>query len=261
MADRQGGVLSNSLLIECGNTRCKWGHPGREGITQLGVCSYAELSDAATLARAWQSAGECGRIWIASVSTNPLVEEAVGLLRQAQDTRITQLFPRQDYCGLHLAYERPDTLGVDRWLAMLGALERSQQAVCLVDCGTAMTVDVVSAERRHLGGLIIPGLELMRNSLHHGTGLLPRIEGQGGESLLGTNTETCIANGTLSALAGAVNLVRHEMAYLGEIHGIITGGNACDVLPLLQGQWDHRPQLVLEGMAVIDRNDEMGDAL
>jgi len=219
------------------------------------------MSDAADLVRAWQSAGGFEKVWIASVSTNPLVEEALRLLQEVQGTRVTQLTTLQDYCGLQLAYEHPETLGVDRWLAMLAATEQSQQALCVVDCGTAMTVDVVTPERRHLGGQIVPGLELMRNSLHHGTGLLPRTEGLEGKALLGTDTETCIASGTLTALAGAVNLVRQEMASLGEIHGIITGGNARDVLPLLQGQWDYRPHLVLEGMAVIDRNHEMGDAL
>ena len=253
--------MSDSLLIECGNTRSKWGRLGKQGIAEPGVCAYAELSDAAALARAWQSAGAYGRVRIASVSTNPLVEEALALLRQAQDAPIIPLSTRQDYRGLHIAYEQPETLGVDRWLAMLAASVGSQRAICVVDVGTAMTVDVVTAERLHLGGQIIPGLELMRNSLHHGTGLLPRIEGREGKALLGKDTASCIAVGTLSALAGTVNLIRQEMAYLGEIHGIITGGNARDVLPLLQGQWDHRPHLVLEGMAVIDRNDEMGDAL
>jgi type III pantothenate kinase len=122
-----------------------------------------------------------------------------------------------------------------------------------------MTLDVVSAEGRHLGGQIIPGLELMRRSLHHGTSLLPSLEAQEGHALLGQNTEECISAGTLAALAGAVNLVMDAMASAGTIRGIITGGNARDVLPLLHGEWELRPHLVLEGMAVIGRIEEMGD--
>lgn len=253
--------MTDSLLIECGNSRSKWGHLRDAGIVDLGVFAYAELTDATSLANAWRAAGTYERVILASVSSNPLVEEALALLRQDQGVAVHLLSTRQDCCGLHIAYQRSESLGVDRWLAMLAAIESSGPAYCIVDCGTAMTVDVVSAERRHLGGQIIPGLELMRNSLHHGTSLLPRIEIPQGSGLLGTNTEACIATGTLTALAGAVNLIREEMAYLGEIHGIITGGNARDVLPLLHGQWELRPNLVLEGMAVIDRYDEMGDAL
>jgi type III pantothenate kinase len=254
-------MVPDSLLIECGNSRCKWARSGPGGIEYLGAAAYAELASADALAAAWQSSGSFERVMIATVSANPVLEAALALLQPQLKAPIRHLIPVQASHGLHLAYEQADKLGVDRWLAMLAAVAGGDGPVCVVDCGTAMTVDVVAAGGEHLGGQIIPGLELMRASLHHGTSLLPKVGGPVSSGLLGKDTESCIAAGTLAALAGAVNMVLEELAYLGAIRGIITGGNAHDVLPLLHGQWQLRPHLVLEGMAVIGKIENIGDGL
>jgi type III pantothenate kinase len=253
--------VSNCLLIECGNSRCKWARLAPSGVEYLGAAVYAEQGSAEALVGYWQEAGSFKQIMVATVTAVPVIEQALALLQQQIPAAIRYLVPVQDHHGLHIAYARVDALGVDRWLAMLAAVDANDGHLCVVDCGTAMTLDVVSADGRHLGGQIIPGLDLMRSSLHHGTSLLPEVSRPGHPGLLGKDTETCIAAGTVAALAGAVNLVLEELAYLGAIRGIITGGNARDVLPLLHGQWELRPHLVLEGMAVIGKIEKMGDGL
>lgn len=253
--------MSECLLIECGNSRCKWGRLVEDGVDYLGAVAYSELSDAESLAEHWQQAGAVDEVRVATVTSRAEIEVALSLLQQRTQAVIHRVKPIQDSHGLHLAYQHADTLGVDRWLAMLAAVDIYHGHLCVVDCGTAMTLDVVSADGEHLGGQIIPGLELMRISLHRGTDLLPKVDARGPSGLLGRDTNACIAAGTLTALAGAVNLVLEELAYLGVIRGIITGGNADNVLPLLHGQWEHRPHLVLEGMAVIGKLEKMGDAL
>ncbi len=70
-----------------------------------------------------------------------------------------------ELAGLKNAYQNSEALGVDRWLSMLAAYRSAQSAVCIVDCGSAITVDLINAEGQHKGGFIVPGLQLMRRSL------------------------------------------------------------------------------------------------
>ena len=68
-------------------------------------------------------------------------------------------------------YMEPERLGVDRWLAMLAVIEEEQPEVpiCVIDCGSAITIDAVNAKGEHVGGLIVPGISMMRNALVKGT--------------------------------------------------------------------------------------------
>src|SRR5690606_12310751 len=67
--------------------------------------------------------------------------------------------------GVVNGYERPEQLGADRWLAILAGFSRAKRASVIVDCGSAITLDLVSARGEHLGGYIAPGLTLMRRAL------------------------------------------------------------------------------------------------
>ena len=76
---------------------------------------------------------------------------------------------------LRNGYEQPQQMGVDRWVAMLAAWERHHAAACIVDCGTAITLDVVSESGHHLGGVIAPGISLMHEALASRTAQLPVV--------------------------------------------------------------------------------------
>src|SRR5699024_1677202 len=78
--------------------------------------------------------------------------------------------------GVKTKYRYPERLGADRWAAAVGAYAASKKAVCVVDCGSAITFDAVDSAGRHLGGLIVPGWNLMRSALHLGTADLPFAE-------------------------------------------------------------------------------------
>jgi type III pantothenate kinase len=151
-------------------------------------------------------------------------------------------------------------LGVDRWLAIIAAVDQIAGSVCIVDAGTAITIDAVAAGGAHLGGYIIPGLDLMRLSLDEETGDLRRLAGEKFQELpaglpaLGHSTAEAIGGGTLAAVCGLID--RCVGALLCERDAVpalvVTGGNAERLLRHLDMTAHHRPQLVLEGLKLYE---------
>lgn len=152
-------------------------------------------------------------------------------------------------CGVRNAYADFSQLGVDRWLAMLAAWNRFRRAVCVLDLGSAATVDVISAHGRHLGGLIAPGLTMARSLLLDETSGI-RSAGDHPAAGLGTSTGDCVANG---CLLGIVGLVRSALALMERECGpggvlVAGGGDAPRVLPHLGVPYEHVPTLVFDGL-------------
>lgn len=155
---------------------------------------------------------------------------------------------RQNHAGLQNSYQLPTALGVDRWLAMLAAYQFSQAAVCVIDCGSAITVDFVSADGRHEGGFIVPGLQLMKLSLGEHTADLGFRPENDFAIEPGKSTAEAINHGVLTMALGMLEYVHgkwgaDKICYL-------CGGDAA-VLSSFIG-WPHQliPELVMDGLAV-----------
>jgi type III pantothenate kinase len=157
-------------------------------------------------------------------------------------------------CGVQNGYESPQQLGVDRWMALIASWDRFHSAACIVDCGTAVTLDALSHDGRHLGGLIAPGLRLMQKALSSGAQALKDIPG-GRVRLLANNTEDAIAAGTFFALTALIDsFVDKVQAELSTpALTILTGGDAPAVLPRLSTHAILEPDLILCGLAVVAR--------
>jgi type III pantothenate kinase len=254
------------LLVDVGNTRVKWALGQGGELTDAGVAEHLADGLAATLESAWARLRKPLRI----VACNVAGETAAGILTGWALGRwgVTPEFigATESACGLRNGYSEPARLGADRWAAMVGAWSLRGGPLCVVDCGTAVTVDVVSAEGEHLGGLILPGLVLMRRALTEGTAGVrtagasdpgaptgPPI-GEADVALLARTTAGAVAGGTLYALVATLDRVVADLAPEvggGDLRRIITGGDAPVVLPLLAGQWAHRPDLVLWGLRAL----------
>ena len=129
----------------------------------------------------------------------------------------------------------------------------NNSSLCIIDCGSAVTIDVLAGDGEHQGGLIIPGLGLMRDSLTEKIQTDANVRTESTISLLARDTWSAISGGTLYTLVAAIDRIttdlRNEMK--ANLICIITGGDAKDLLPLLSGEYIFRPNLVLEGLAVI----------
>ncbi|AOE50711.1 type III pantothenate kinase [Kangiella sediminilitoris] len=166
-------------------------------------------------------------------------------------------------CTLYNSYEQPSALGVDRWLAMLEALELNEGACMVVDAGTAITLDVIDSRGKHRGGHIVPGLNLIQQSLLGETQNIAWSAGHDSKldgSLLGTNTSAAIAFGAEVMVLGYTKEIIAQLAAQELMPGriIITGGDASLIekgIKELKGifsdklETEYRPDLVLEGLA------------
>ena len=150
------------------------------------------------------------------------------------------------------AYRKPKMLGVDRWLAIVGAVARHGKPVVIWDLGTATTLDAVDHTGQHLGGMIYPGPATMLDSLSRDTNLRVPPNLENSAVTPGRSTSSCISNGVYAAQVGALNQFLRNISE--EMGGtpmlLVTGGAASQILPLLDFEYIHDPWLVFRGMLV-----------
>jgi type III pantothenate kinase len=239
------------LLVDAGNTRIKWAiwHP-ETAVGQWSASGDGPTVDPQALERALvrhASVTEALYCSVAGDATNAVIESTVaaagiGTLRRFRSTaRIGPVIN---------AYERPDQLGADRLAAALGAWHRVGRDAVVVGAGTATTIDIVRAaggsEACFLGGIILPGFDLMVASLARNTAGLPMASGN--FRTIPGNTDDAIVSGCLQAQLGAIGRMRAGRDP--EAPCVLAGGAAPRLLPHLEGTVLHVPALVLEGLAV-----------
>ena len=152
--------------------------------------------------------------------------------------------------------DAPESVGVDRLLAALAAHRRAEGACIVVDAGTAVTVDAVSANGAFQGGAIFPGLAMIARALAEGTALLPKVDLPSEAPLVGKNTREAISAGLVHGVTGAVAaLVEGARETVGrETAVLLTGGDAAFLAPHLPAAMrEVVPNLVLEGLVIAYR--------
>lgn len=234
------------LLFDRGNSSVKWAAVEAdqwqaEGRLELDGDGHVRPADL-------QALPQPDSLWLASVARDERDAQLAEQLQQQWDLPVQRVVTRASACGVRCAYAEPARLGVDRWLAVLAAHAGGRDAV-VIDAGTAITVDAVRAGGEHLGGVIAPGIGLMRRSLYASTDRIPD-EGEATVEFLGRDTRAAVSSGTLQAAAGMINAVVRRLQ--GELDAecriLLTGGDAERLRPLLEFEPELRPRLVLEGL-------------
>ncbi|WP_394752876.1 type III pantothenate kinase [Crenothrix sp.] len=236
------------LLVDIGNTRLKWGLADQGEIMATGVLVNSHISSQ-VLIDTWQALVSPQLIALSCVNSPQIIElisSAATFLWPHSPVIKAQSLASQ--CGVRNAYEQPEKLGVDRWLALIAAHHSYHQTLCIVDCGTAITVDVMTGDGNHQGGLICPGLTLMRHSLAHGTHQLPLSE-QNYTVGLANSTESAIFSGILSAACGLIERVIAQQPK--PIQLILTGGDAGIISTQLACEAIIDDNLVLRGLIYV----------
>jgi type III pantothenate kinase len=195
--------------------------------------------------------------WIASVN-RPAATRLIDWLHEHRCGDRIVLLASGDL-PLVVRLDRPDMVGVDRLVdaVAVNRLRDAGRAAVIVDVGTAITIDLVSADGEFLGGAILPGIQMAARALHHFTDLLPLIDASGLESpppALGDSTESAMKSGLFWGAVGAIRQLierLREIASEGEPHVFLTGGAGPAVAELLGGEIRHVPNLTLSGIAQI----------
>ncbi|MDB5972868.1 MAG: type pantothenate kinase [Hydrocarboniphaga sp.] len=242
--------MSGLLLLDIGNSRIKAAVASDDGALQV-LPALAHQADAASaLARIATDAPT--QLWISQV-LGAAAEASLIAAVQARWNRAPH-FARatSEFAGLRSGYGEPARLGVDRWLAMLAARSESLGAVLVVDAGTALTADLVDASGQHRGGFIAGGLLTAQRGVLGATRFATRDTGAGYDGGLGLDTEACVRQGAMLGCLGAID--RAADLAEGLSRRMITGGDAEILLPHLKGAWQHRPNLVLEGLLIMARH-------
>ena len=253
------------LAIDAGNSRTKWGVFDEAGELQSHGAMPNNALSGMPLPETWQ---DCSRAVVSNVAGVDVAERIGRLLRPlAKSTHWVKA--EAEACNVSNSYEAPERLGADRWAALIAAWQQYRAPCIVVNAGTALTVDALSAGQDgggiFLGGLFMPGLRLMQESLTSNTANISQADG--GLQYFPTNTRDAIFTGALSAMAGAVNSMEVKLEQHADQtpHCIVSGGDAAVLHEMLVrfhiNQLSIAENLVLQGLWLLEKEKhEMGKA-
>ena len=248
-------------LVDIGNTRVKWACGDGATLSGHGAFSYGPDALRRELERHWPDERPFGleQALIASVAGPEVTGRVRDFIASAWSVKVEEAVAEPARDGLKNGYADPASLGVDRWLALLAAWRKYETSLCVIDCGTTITVDIVLHEGqckggRHLGGHIYPGLAAHRKALAMVASQIQADDDAVPTLAFGRSTSECVSNSYAFALSGmlreCIEKVRREHG--AELFAVITGGDA-EALPpsLLPAGACHEHDLVLQGLNLL----------
>lgn len=242
-----------NLLVDIGNTSVKWAlaDAGRLGLS--GHFVHRDSEPPGLFERAWGGLDAPARLVASNVGGAAIAAHLTAWAVSAWQIEPQFLRAGREACGVTNAYEVPAALGADRWAALVAAWQPGGAAVCAVDCGTAITLDFVSAAGRHRGGLILAGVATMRRALGAQTANLPTVPDSHAALWFANGTADAISSGSLRGAAAAITgIVAGMAAEAGEQPAVvITGGDAPALMPLLGMPVRYDSDLVLKGITLL----------
>jgi type III pantothenate kinase len=248
-----------NLLIDIGNTFLKWGlfrnrssADARESRLDSGHVLLAEIP---ALALQFAKFPAPAQIIISNVAGTRVRSTIIRVLEVWTDAPSPYwLIPLAEQCGVINRYRNPAQLGSDRWAALIGARELlGAKPALVVVCGTATTIDFLTASGEFKGGVILPGVGLMLRSLHDHTAALPDADGEYVDNP--TQTVDAIASGCQHAQAGAIERLYHlHVPQQPDLACLLSGGAARALSPRLTIPFELHENLVLEGLYRISQS-------
>ncbi|WP_445357801.1 type III pantothenate kinase [Microbulbifer sp. ANSA002] len=240
------------LELDIGNTRGKWRLLDELQVSARGSFMTADLRDG-HLPDGWDLL-DPRRVRVVNVAGPQVAETLIGHIQKLFSLEVEFSQVLLECAGVACGYDNHRLLGTDRWLAMLAAYDRERRAALIVDCGSAVTLDLVDNSGRHLGGYIVPGVGLMQRSLYLDTHAAKSAQDIAlTESLgAGRSTDEAINRGLLLMVLGAIDRALEELReYCAEEPLLwLTGGDAPVLSALYQREHHLVPELVMDGLAL-----------
>ncbi|WP_346838775.1 type III pantothenate kinase [Microbulbifer sp. SAOS-129_SWC] len=240
------------LELDLGNTRGKWRLLRGAETGARGSLTTADLR-AGRLPAEW-GALRPQRVRVANVAGTAVAAALEQGLRAQLDLPVEFARVESRCAGVSCAYRDVARLGVDRWLAVLAAFHREPRAALIVDCGSAVTLDLVDNGGRHLGGYILPGLDLMRRALYQDTDAVQVATSRETAMSLapGRDTAAAVNRGLPLMVLGAIERAYSALAAdIGAAPRLwLTGGDGAFIASLCALPHQLVPELVLDGLAL-----------
>lgn len=244
------------LLIDVGNTRLKWAWLTTSGLSDQQAVVHRDVKPDLWTAALFDTSQKPERVLVANVAGDAMAKNLTRLTKKTYGLKTEFVTASRQFHELTNGYLDPGLLGADRWLAIIGAWTRAHSALCVVDAGTAVKVDSVDAHGQHLGGLIVPGIHMMREALLKRTSDIAKAAELSTPSMAGilaNNTIGAVSRGAVFALAGladrAAEIIEQNTGVKPQL--FITGGDAGMITGTMRTRGEIVPDLVLRGLAVI----------
>ena len=254
-----------ALLVDAGNTRLKWALCEGETFLQQGAFAYDWSGLERQFDEQWDGIAKThspDQVILSNVAGSRLAAPmsqwlATHRLQEMPPLTINTVTAQAEAYGIRCAYQRPSQMGADRWAALIAAKHYLDGPCCVIDCGTALTIDLLTAGGEHAGGLIAPGLNMMHQSLITNTALIPSGITQNRSVFTVNDTLGAVQAGIMAAAAGTVQQVLQQCRehWQQEPVCVLTGGDAdtlIDALPkTLADRFLRDSDWVLKGLAII----------
>src|SRR3990167_3328495 len=234
------------LVIDAGNTRIKWGAHNGLGWRKQGVVGHDAVAYLTAPLRAVPQIRQAVISSVAGAEVDAMLQAVLDELGIAS----RWVKAEKQACGVSNGYAEAQ-LGSDRWAALIAAWHNRRAACVVVSAGTALTVDALSSRGEFLGGLIVPGLSMMKAALAANTAGVGPIDGRLHE--FPASTGDAVHSGALRAMAGAVVYMREALPRREGAAPtlLLAGGDAVALQAALSGAGEIVDNLVLEGLVLI----------
>jgi type III pantothenate kinase len=241
------------LLVDVGNSRIKWAFYDKGQLVHAQVASHQNVNFDRFLHHIWRELETPDKVWIANVAGKEIQEALSSWITTTWHQEPIFLNTQSQAFGVVNGYKQPLSLGLDRWLGIVAAFNMFDSLpVCIIDCGTCLTIDVVDNQGYHLGGLLLPGIHTMRYALSTYTdgcqmnSQTPEV----GAKLIAQNTHDAMIGGTMFACVAYIErYIEQIKAKLGhQLKIVMSGGEADSLRKQLCIESEYRPHMVLEGI-------------
>ena len=244
----------NVLLIDIGNSSLKWCIVDSKGLSAMSQQLYPKDITADFFIHNWRTLEQPNDVVVSCVAQDTVWQSLEKACFELWNIKVQKVNSLKKQFGLINAYENASSLGSDRWCAMLGGLHQSNSAFIVINAGSALTVDVVDETGQHLGGYIVPGVNMMKKSLGIHTAQV-QVDSTSRvlvDLSLGYSTEDCVESGIHLLLVKFIEAIYEKVSL--EMNGcqaFVSGGDAKSIAALLSFNCDVVPDLVLRGLAII----------
>ncbi|TVT50583.1 MAG: type III pantothenate kinase [Sedimenticola thiotaurini] len=245
-----------TLLIDIGNTNLKWSLLQNGRLSPVAAVPHKVDSVELLAQQCWDAIDCPAQVYLANVAGQAL-EQGLSDWMELRWHKAPQIIHSESQAlGVTNGYHHPLQLGVDRWLTLLAVRASESGMVCIVDCGTAITIDLMTTDGMHRGGMILPGLNLMRESLLRDTNI-PRVKSVEIEALFAHDTAAAVASAALHSAAALIERCVQEAAslYKSVPKLILTGSDARLIAEVLHVPYSIDGGLVMKGLALLAESE------
>lgn len=251
--------MDNILLVDIGNTSIKWALKDSASLTDMSQQQYPEDVSEHFFVDCLANISKPNKVLVTCVAGAEVWQAFTDAVNTLWSINIERVQSKPNGYGLINGYKKPAELGSDRWCALIGAYHMANSDVIVIDCGSAITIDLVNQSGEHLGGYILPGLAMMKKSLGLDTAQVKVNSSslEGNSIKPAHSTSECVAAGVnLAAVSVIESVIKQQLAHSSHFKCYLTGGDADSLAEHLTAEYVKMYNLVIRGLAFIAENDQ-----